>query len=277
MDLELGGKKAVITGGSRGIGKSIAMSLAKEGVEVSICSRSMKALKSAAREIELETSQKVFFSEADTTSMESVNDFIEFSATSLGGIDILINNAGIPPRENTEQKILMVNYIGMKTFLDGMIGKLNRGASIVNTSSRAGSMWQENLKQVKRFMQLGVSELSNFVSKENIDPVRAYNLSKEAVNVLTISRTEELLAKGLRINSVCPAAVSTDILQDFTNAFGEKVVKNIAKAGRPALPEEIADLILYLISPESGWVKGQNITIDGGMSAIITSDILNLN
>ena len=158
-----------------------------------------------------------------------------------------------------------------------MIGKLNRGASIVNTSSRAGSMWQENLKQVKRFMQLGVSELSNFVSKENIDPVRAYNLSKEAVNVLTMSRTEELLAKGLRINSVCPAAVSTDILQDFTNAFGEKVVKNIAKAGRPALPEEIADLILYLISPESGWVKGQNITIDGGMSAIITSDILNLN
>ena len=171
----------------------------------------------------------------------------------------------------------MVNYIGMKTFLDGMIGKLNRGASIVNTSSRAGSMWQENLKQVKRFMQLGVSELSNFVSEENIDPVRAYNLSKEAVNVLTMSRTEDLLAKGLRINSVCPAAVSTDILQDFTNAFGEKVVKNIAKAGRPALPEEIADLILYLISPESGWVKGQNITIDGGMSAIITSDILNLN
>ena len=63
MDLELGGKKAVITGGSRGIGKSIAMSLAKEGVEVSICSRSMEALKSTSREIELETSQKVFFSE----------------------------------------------------------------------------------------------------------------------------------------------------------------------------------------------------------------------
>ena len=167
--------------------------------------------------------------------------------------------------------------LALKTFLDGMLSKLNHGASIVNTSSRAGSMWQENLKQVKRLMQLSASDLSKFVSSENIDPVRAYNLSKEAVNVLTMAKTEELLAKGIRINSVCPAAVSTDILQDFTNAFGEKVVKNIAKAGRPALPEEIADIILYLISPESGWVKGQNITIDGGMSAIITSDILNLN
>ena len=251
-----------ITGGTTGIGAKVVSKLKNQGHQVTVFD---------FIEITQSVDDFVHLDLSDNTSIEEV------LKNTNGPFDALINNAGIPPRENTEQKILMVNYIGMKTFLDGMIGKLNRGASIVNTSSRAGSMWQENLKQVKRFMQLGVSELSNFVSEENIDPVRAYNLSKEAVNVLTMSRTEELLAKGLRINSVCPAAVSTDILQDFTNAFGEKVVKNIAKAGRPALPEEIADLILYLISPESGWVKGQNITIDGGMSAIITSDILNLN
>ena len=251
-----------ITGAATGIGAEVVLKLKNQGHTVTAFDL-------------VEISQNVDnFTQLDLSNNTSIEEALK---NTKGTFDALINNAGIPPRENTEQKILMVNYIGMKTFLDGMLSKLNHGASIVNTSSRAGSMWQENLKQVKRLMQLSASELSNFISSENIDPVRAYNLSKEAVNVLTMSRTEELLAKGLRINSVCPAAVSTNILQDFTNAFGEKVVKNIAKAGRPALPEEIADLILYLISPESGWVKGQNITIDGGMSAIITSDILNLN
>jgi NAD(P)-dependent dehydrogenase (short-subunit alcohol dehydrogenase family) len=251
-----------ITGAATGIGAEVVLKLKNQGHTVTAFDL-------------VEISQNVDnFTQLDLSNNTSIEEALK---NTKGTFDALINNAGIPPRENTEQKILMVNYIGMKTFLDGMLSKLNHGASIVNTSSRAGSMWQENLKQVKRLMQLSASELSNFISSENIDPVRAYNLSKEAVNVLTMSRTEELLAKGLRINSVCPAAVSTNILQDFTNAFGEKVVKNIAKAGRPALPEEIADIILYLISPQSGWVKGQNITIDGGMSAIITSDILNLN
>ena len=94
---------------------------------------------------------------------------------------------------------------------------------------------------------------------------------------MTIARTEELLSRGFRINSICPAAVSTGILKDFTNAFGEKVVKNIARAGRAALPAEVADSIIYLTSPQSAWIKGQNITIDGGMSAMITTDMLELN
>ena len=126
-------------------------------------------------------------------------------------------------------------------------------------------------------MRINSSELNNFIYKENIDPVRAYNLSKEAIIVLTMARTEELLARGLRINSLCPAAVSTEILKDFTKAFGKKVIENIARAGRAALPEEVADSIIYLASPQSAWIKGQNITIDGGMSAMIATDMLELN
>ena len=151
-----------ITGGTTGIGAKVVSKLKTQGHQVTVFD---------FIEITQSVDAFVHLDLSDNTSIEEV------LKNTNGPFDALINNAGIPPRENTEQKILMVNYIGMKTFLDGMIGKLNRGASIVNTSSRAGSMWQENLKQVKRFMQLGVSELSNFVSKENIDPVRAYNLS----------------------------------------------------------------------------------------------------
>lgn len=70
--------------------------------------------------------------------------------------------------------------------------------------------------------------------------------------------------------------MSKEILQDFTSAFGEKVAKNIARVGRPVSPGEVADIIVFLTSPNSFWIKVQNITIDGGMSATIMTDMLNL-
>jgi|ETNmetMinimDraft_32_1059908.scaffolds.fasta_scaffold24073_2 NAD(P)-dependent dehydrogenase (short-subunit alcohol dehydrogenase family) len=93
---------------------------------------------------------------------------------------------------------------------------------------------------------------------------------------MTVSRTEELYTREFRINSVGPVAVSRGILKDFTSAFGEKVAKNIARVGRSSSPGEVADLILFLTSPKSFWIKGQNITIDDGMSAMNMTDILNL-
>ena len=254
--------QVAITGAATGIGAEVALKLKAQGHTVT------------AFDI-VETKQNVDnFIMLDLSDLKSIRNAID---NAKGPFDALINNAGLPPRKNLEEKILMVNYIGMKTFMNGMLDKLKKGASIVNTSSRAGSMWQENLMQVKRFMRINSSELNNFIYKENIDPVRAYNLSKEAIIVLTMARTEELLARGLRINSLCPAAVSTEILKDFTNAFGKKVIENIARAGRAALPEEVADSIIYLASPQSAWIKGQNITIDGGMSAMIATDMLELN
>ena len=85
-----------------------------------------------------------------------------------------------------------------------------------------------------------------------------------------------MIETGRRMNCVSPAAVSTGILDDFTKAFGEKVARNIARAGRPGSPEEIADIILFLLSPQSAWIKGQDITIDGGMSAMGMTDMLEL-
>ncbi len=70
--------------------------------------------------------------------------------------------------------------------------------------------------------------------------------------------------------------MSKEILQDFTSAFGEKVAKNISRVGRPVSPGEVADIIVFLTSPNSFWIKVQNITIDGGMSATIMTDMLNL-
>jgi len=250
-----------ITGASKGIGLEVANKLKSQGY-------TLTAFDIIEPKFEVDKFIKLDFSDpkAIQNTLFSIND----------KYDALINNAGIPPKEGQEEKILMVNFIGLKLFYEGMLKNLKKDASIVNTSSRAGSMWNENLDQIRRLIKLKVKDLKQFINDQNINPVRAYNLSKEALIVLTISQTKELLSKNLRMNSVCPAAVSTDIHQDFMNAFGNKVEENIAKVGRPASPKEIADLIIYLISPQSFWIKGQNITIDGGMSSIIMSETLSI-
>ena len=156
----------------------------------------------------------------------------------------------------------------------GVIAKLNQGASIVNLASRAGRDWMANTDQTKRLAQS--ADGASFVRDEGIDATRAYNLSKEALILWTMSESEELSNQGFRINSVSPAAVATGILDDFIAAFGEVVAKNVARAGRPGTPEEIADVVAFLLSDKSRWIRGADIWIDGGMGAFAVSDRLDL-
>lgn len=194
-----------------------------------------------------------------------------------GRFDCLINNAGLPPRPGLEQAILSVNFLGLVQLTNALIPRLAEGGAIVNTASRAGAAWRENIEQVKSLIALsGPAELADFVETHALDHVRAYALSKEAVIAWGIARTEGLIASNLRINSVSPAAVSTGILEDFKTAFGERTAKNIARVGRPGSPEEVADLIVFLASRESHWLRGNDVTIDGGMSALATADRLGL-
>ena len=194
-----------------------------------------------------------------------------------GEFGALINSAGLPPREGQASKVLQVNFLGLRRFTLEMLPRLAIGASIVNVASRAGSKWRENLDQVKALLKLmAPEEVPNFVGEQGFDSTRAYNLSKEAVIVWTLSQCEIMLARGFRMNSISPSAVSTGILGEFIKAFGEVAEKNVARVGRPGTASEVADLIVYLASPESNWIKGQDIVIDGGTSALVTADLLDL-
>ena len=154
---------------------------------------------------------------------------------------------------------------------------MNRGSAIINTASRAGAFWRDNLEEVKALMALGgTTDLAGFIEDQGIDHVRAYNLSKEAVIVWGLAQTQRLIGLDLRMNSVSPAAVSTAILDDFETAFGDRMARNVARVGRPGHPEEVADLIVFLLSDDSRWLKGNDFTIDGGMSALAMCDQLGL-
>ena len=92
-----------------------------------------------------------------------------------------------------------------------------------------------------------------------------------------MASSEAYLNRNQRVNSVSPGAVETGILQDFESAFGARMTQNVARAGRAGTPEEIAHLAAFLLSPQSSWIKGVDVSIDGGMSAFNTSDALELS
>jgi NAD(P)-dependent dehydrogenase (short-subunit alcohol dehydrogenase family) len=190
----------------------------------------------------------------------------------------LCNNAGLPPRDGLEKAILQVNFIGTRAFTKGMLDHLQPGGSIVNMASRAGHGWQSGLDQVKRLAALTDPEqLDAFVQHEGIDATRCYNLSKEAVLLWTLAEAEAMVARGLRVNSLSPGGVATGIIGDFQKAFGDKMARNVARAGRTGRAEEIAEIAAFVLSPASNWLKGTDIAIDGGMGAFNQSDALGLD
>ncbi len=253
--------RVALTGGATGIGAEVAAKLMSAGHAVTAFD--IKAPKIAVEK----------WVRTDLSDPMSVDVAIAEAAEPF---DALINNAGLPPRDGLEELILRVNYFGLVQFLNGMLDKLAAGAAIVNTASRAGAAWRDNLDEVKALMALDPANLGEFIAARNITPTRAYTLSKEAVIVTTFTATERMIARELRMNSVSPAAVSTDILQDFAAAFGERMAKNVSRVGRPGLPSEVADAIVFLASPGSAWIKGQDLVVDGGMGALAMTESLGL-
>lgn len=192
-------------------------------------------------------------------------------------LDGLCNNAGLPPRDGLEEAILSVNFIGTRAFTQGMVPHLRQGGSIVNMASRAGHEWREGVAQIKRLAACtDKSQLADFIASEQIDATRCYNLTKEAMILWTVAESEAMVNKGLRINSLSPGGIATGILGDFQKAFGDKMAKNVERAGRPGAPEEIAQIAAFALSPASNWLKGTDIAIDGGMGSFNQSDAMGL-
>ena len=252
--------RLALTGAATGIGAEVARKAKEQGHEV------------IAFDITKPSVAVDQYVQVDLSDPMAIADAVH---TTQGTFDALINNAGLPPREGLGRKVLEVNYLGLRDMTQAMAPRLNAGGAIVHTASRAGAFGGIIWRRLRHCVPVR-GEIDAFIQSHEIDDTRAYNLSKEAVIVETIATTEAFLAQGIRVNCVSPAAVSTGILDDFTKAFGPKVAKNIARAGRPGHPSEIADVILYLASAQSAWIKGQDITIDGGMSAMGMTDMMEL-
>ncbi|AFM15385.1 acetoin reductase family protein [Mycolicibacterium chubuense NBB4] len=261
--MTLNGKVALVTGGGRGIGRGIALRLARDGADVALVDVRADGIDSVAAEIgEIGCKATTFV--ADVSDRDQVFAAVDHAASALGGFDIMVNNAGIalvgPLADVTPDEANRVWAINVNGVLWGTQaavakfrahgnkdqGKISR---IINASSIAGH---------DGFAMLGV-----------------YSASKFAVRALTQAAAKEHAADGITVNAYCPGVVGTDMWVEIDKRFAEltgaaegetydKFVGGIA-LGRAETPDDVAGFVSYLAGPDADYMTGQSGLIDGGL------------
>jgi NAD(P)-dependent dehydrogenase (short-subunit alcohol dehydrogenase family) len=257
MDLKLQGKTALVTGGSEGIGKGIALALAREGVDIAICARRREPLEAAAREIARATNRKVVPIPADLRKDADAKAFIDQAHNALGRVDIMVNNAGAAAggviehlTEDDWEKGLQLKFMGYVRCLRYVLPIMakQRGGRIVNLIGNDGvkpSYWE-------------------------ICPGAA----NAAGQNLTLSLAGQYGKSGISFVAVNPGPVRTERWTGLVKAMSRDMKISYEEAdtlapasiplGRIAEVEEVANLVVMLASPLMQMVNGTMIEIDGG-------------
>jgi 3-oxoacyl-[acyl-carrier protein] reductase len=246
----LKGKIAVVTGGSRDIGRAIAVKLAKEGAKVVVnYYNSEGGANETVAEIK-SLGQEAIAVKADVSKMEEIKYLKEKTVEAFGEkVDILVNNAGGLFQRRTLQEfdedfyelVMGVNFKSAVFVTQAFESLMGEGASIINLSSQAA-----------RDGGGGGSTL--------------YASSKGAVTTFTRAMAKELGPKGIRVNAICPGLIGTKFHDDFTKDEVREKVAASTPLRREGSAGEVADLVAYLASGESSFINGNNIDINGGLA-----------
>ena len=249
------GKRIVVTGSSSGIGWETVRILSEQGAEV------------LGVDVNKNFDNVEEFYRADLGDPRTIDALIDVLPDKIDG---LVNNAGLPPTVNANL-LLRVNLIGLKRLTYGLLPKLSDGASIVNIASLAGFGWPEAVDAIKASDNLDFHNLDEFVEKWKVssDSGRSYFFSKEALIVWTMQNRWTWRDRRIRMNSVSPGPVDTPILKDFLETLGARAEEDRRVMDRPGTSQDIAPIIMLLLSDMTGWIRGTNIPTDGGMSSNI--------
>ncbi|MDP1533804.1 MAG: SDR family oxidoreductase, partial [Rubrivivax sp.] len=190
------------------------------------------------------------------------------------GVNGIANVAGLPPTA-TPELVLKVNLVGLKAFTLGMIPKLADGAAIVNLASLAGFGWAAQVPAIQASAELDFDGVADFVRTHDAgaEGGRSYFFSKEALVAWTLQNRWTWRERGIRMNAVSPGPVDTPILADFIETLGARAEEDMRVMDRPGRPADIAPVVAFLLSDLSGWIRGSNIPVDGGMSSHILSNL----
>jgi len=246
--MNLVGKVALVTGGSRGIGRAIAVRLAKEGVDIALCARNTKTAESVALEVEA-LGRKCLVLRADVSDSEQANTLIETVLNDLGSLYVLVNNAGIT-RDNLLLRMKDDEWDSViETNLKGVFN-CSRAAARTLIKARSGRII--NISSV-----VGIQGNAGQVN---------YASSKAGMIGLTKSLARELASRSVTVNAVAPGLVpDTGMTDELTAEVMESMLSKVP-LGRPGKPEDVANTVAFLASSEADYITGQVISVDGGMA-----------
>lgn len=242
----LANKVAIVTGGSRGIGASIALRLAEEGASVAISYANNKDLAEKVVEEIKAIGSKAIAVKADVTSKAASQKLVEEAIKNFGKIDILVNNAGVFEGASIEdmdiehyERIFDINVKGLVASTIAAVKHIADGGRIINVSSIAAIA--------------------------TVPAMSVYAATKSAINTLTRIWAQDLGHRGITVNGVAPGATETDMLNSgMDSKTQEKLIAQTSLA-RLGQPDDIANVVVFLASDEGGWVSGQTIGVDGGL------------
>jgi 3-oxoacyl-[acyl-carrier protein] reductase len=249
MDMRLKDQVALVTGGSRGIGRGIVKAFAAEGAKVAFVYRgSQSAADSLVQEV-TQSGGTVLALQADVTDGAAAQKCVETVLEKFGRLDILVNNAGvikddlfIKMEPDDWNKVLATNLGGTYNFCKAVAYNpmmRQRAGRIINISS---------------------------VAATHVNPGQTnYAASKGAINAFTRALAVELAPRNVTVNAIAPGFIETDMSEAVRNKAGD-IIKKMIPMRRVGSPEDIAKVAVFLASADSGYVTGQVLTVDGGLS-----------
>jgi NAD(P)-dependent dehydrogenase (short-subunit alcohol dehydrogenase family) len=244
---DVSGRKALVTGAGRGIGKVLANALAEAGCDVAILEIDQRTAESTAAEIRKKGRKSVGI-QVDVTKKDQIDKAFAETAKALGGLDICINNAGISIQKPAEEmpeadydKIIDINLKGV--FL------CSQAAARIMIPQKSGSI-------------INIASMSGIAV--NVPQKQAiYNTSKAGVAMLTRSLAVEWAPYGIRVNSISPGYMKTEMtMASMTHLF--PAWESLTPMGRLGVPEELRGAVIYLASGASSYMTGHDLVIDGG-------------
>jgi 3-oxoacyl-[acyl-carrier protein] reductase len=245
--IDLSGKSALVTGGSRGIGKAIGLRLATQGADVAFSYKGNEvASRETAREIQA-MGRRAIAIQGDVAQVESADAVVKTALDAFGKLDILVNNAGITRddlimRMSPEawREVLETNLFGAFWMTKAVTRPMlkARGGRIINITSVSG--------------QAGQTGQAN------------YSAAKAGLIGLTKATARELASRGITVNAVAPGFVLTELTQDLPDELKQEITSR-TPLGRFGTTEEIANAVAFLASDEAGYITGQVLAVDGGL------------
>lgn len=241
------GKSAIVTGASRGIGREIALLLAKEGARVAVNYSGSKDKADEVVQLITAAGGEAFAIQADVSDADSVKKMVDQTVETFGSIDILVNNAGITKdnllmrmKEDEWDDVMSINLKGVFLCTKGVTRQMmrQRAGRIVNVASIVGVS--------------GNPGQANYVA------------AKAGVIGFTKTAAQELASRNINVNAVAPGFITTDM----TDALSEEVKNQMLAMiplGKLGNPEDVAKTVMFLLSDDAAYITGQTIHIDGGM------------